>query len=213
MQLRRKSWIVCAKPPFGSPEHVLAYLGHVRPGDEFAAGHLPGAVHIDVADLEARAEGRSGAAGEGLLRTAPGGWLSRVEGCRAPGRECMIDDAALAGLVTGYLASLFDPRLSLFVFGLVALPLPGCLLLASPPPRRCPTLGHRQPGTRPARMQARSPFRRGTRTRVRCSRWSTGRIVPSWFCPASGPSASRCADDLRPAGRCRSRGPDARGTC
>lgn len=27
----------------------------VRPGDEFASGHLPGAVHIDVADLEARA--------------------------------------------------------------------------------------------------------------------------------------------------------------
>ena len=26
-QLRRKSWIVYAKPPFGSPEHVLAYLG------------------------------------------------------------------------------------------------------------------------------------------------------------------------------------------
>jgi len=27
----------------------------VRPGDEFASGHLPGAVHIDVADLEAQA--------------------------------------------------------------------------------------------------------------------------------------------------------------
>ena len=27
----------------------------VRPGDEFASGHLPGAIHIDVADLEARA--------------------------------------------------------------------------------------------------------------------------------------------------------------
>lgn len=27
----------------------------VRPGDEFAAGHLPGAVHIDVADLEVQA--------------------------------------------------------------------------------------------------------------------------------------------------------------
>lgn len=27
----------------------------VRPGGEFAAGHLPGAVHIDVADLEAQA--------------------------------------------------------------------------------------------------------------------------------------------------------------
>lgn len=27
----------------------------VRPGDEFASGHLPGAVHIDVAELEARA--------------------------------------------------------------------------------------------------------------------------------------------------------------
>jgi hypothetical protein len=26
-QLRRKSWVVFAKPPFGSPEHVLAYLG------------------------------------------------------------------------------------------------------------------------------------------------------------------------------------------
>jgi hypothetical protein len=26
-QLRRKTWIVYAKPPFGSPEHVLAYLG------------------------------------------------------------------------------------------------------------------------------------------------------------------------------------------
>lgn len=26
-QLRRKNWIVYAKPPFGSPEHVLAYLG------------------------------------------------------------------------------------------------------------------------------------------------------------------------------------------
>jgi hypothetical protein len=26
-QLRGKSWIVYAKPPFGSPEHVLAYLG------------------------------------------------------------------------------------------------------------------------------------------------------------------------------------------
>lgn len=27
----------------------------VRPGDEFAAGHLPGAVHIELADLEAQA--------------------------------------------------------------------------------------------------------------------------------------------------------------
>jgi rhodanese-related sulfurtransferase/DNA-binding transcriptional ArsR family regulator len=27
----------------------------VRPGDEFASGHLPGAMHIDVTDLEARA--------------------------------------------------------------------------------------------------------------------------------------------------------------
>ena len=27
----------------------------VRPGDEFASGHLPGAVHIDIADLEAQA--------------------------------------------------------------------------------------------------------------------------------------------------------------
>jgi len=26
-QLRRKNWVVHAKPPFGSPEHVLAYLG------------------------------------------------------------------------------------------------------------------------------------------------------------------------------------------
>jgi hypothetical protein len=26
-RLRRKNWIVYAKPPFGSPEHVLAYLG------------------------------------------------------------------------------------------------------------------------------------------------------------------------------------------
>jgi len=26
-KLWRKSWIVYAKPPFGSPEHVLAYLG------------------------------------------------------------------------------------------------------------------------------------------------------------------------------------------
>ncbi len=26
-QLRRKNWIVYAKPPFGSPKHVLAYLG------------------------------------------------------------------------------------------------------------------------------------------------------------------------------------------
>ena len=26
-KLRRKNWIVYAKPPFGSPEHVLAYLG------------------------------------------------------------------------------------------------------------------------------------------------------------------------------------------
>lgn len=26
-QLRRKNWVVFAKPPFGSPEHVLAYLG------------------------------------------------------------------------------------------------------------------------------------------------------------------------------------------
>ncbi|WP_353830911.1 transposase [Mesorhizobium sp.] len=26
-QLRRKNWIVYAKPPFGSPEQVLAYLG------------------------------------------------------------------------------------------------------------------------------------------------------------------------------------------
>ena len=26
-QLRRKDWVVFAKPPFGSPEHVLAYLG------------------------------------------------------------------------------------------------------------------------------------------------------------------------------------------
>lgn len=29
----------------------------VRPGDEFASGHLPGAVHIDIADLEAQAAG------------------------------------------------------------------------------------------------------------------------------------------------------------
>lgn len=27
----------------------------VRPGDEFASGHLPGAVHVDVGDLEAQA--------------------------------------------------------------------------------------------------------------------------------------------------------------
>lgn len=26
-QLRRKNWVVFAKPPFGSPEYVLAYLG------------------------------------------------------------------------------------------------------------------------------------------------------------------------------------------
>jgi hypothetical protein len=26
-QLRRKDWVVFSKPPFGSPEHVLAYLG------------------------------------------------------------------------------------------------------------------------------------------------------------------------------------------
>jgi hypothetical protein len=26
-RLRRKNWVVYAKPPFGSPEHVLAYLG------------------------------------------------------------------------------------------------------------------------------------------------------------------------------------------
>lgn len=26
-QLRRKNWIIYSKPPFGSPEHVLAYLG------------------------------------------------------------------------------------------------------------------------------------------------------------------------------------------
>jgi hypothetical protein len=26
-RLRKKSWVVYAKPPFGSPEHVLAYLG------------------------------------------------------------------------------------------------------------------------------------------------------------------------------------------
>lgn len=26
-QLRRKNWVVCSKPPFGSPERVLAYLG------------------------------------------------------------------------------------------------------------------------------------------------------------------------------------------
>lgn len=26
-QLRRKNWVVFSKPPFGSPEHVLAYLG------------------------------------------------------------------------------------------------------------------------------------------------------------------------------------------
>ena len=26
-QLRRKNWVVYAKPPFGSPEHLLAYLG------------------------------------------------------------------------------------------------------------------------------------------------------------------------------------------
>ncbi len=26
-QLRRKNWVVYSKPPFGSPEHVLAYLG------------------------------------------------------------------------------------------------------------------------------------------------------------------------------------------
>jgi len=26
-QLRRRNWVVFAKPPFGSPEHVLAYLG------------------------------------------------------------------------------------------------------------------------------------------------------------------------------------------
>ncbi|WP_409334116.1 transposase [Bradyrhizobium sp. cir1] len=26
-QLRRDCWVVNAKPPFGAPEHVLAYLG------------------------------------------------------------------------------------------------------------------------------------------------------------------------------------------
>ncbi|MBG6118988.1 MULTISPECIES: transposase [unclassified Sphingobium] len=26
-KLQRKNWIVYAKPPFGSPQHVLAYLG------------------------------------------------------------------------------------------------------------------------------------------------------------------------------------------
>lgn len=29
----------------------------VRPGDEFASGHLPGAMHVDIADLEAQAAG------------------------------------------------------------------------------------------------------------------------------------------------------------
>ena len=44
-QLRRKNWVVYSKPPFGSPEHVLAYLGrytHPTAGQWFAAQTMRG---------------------------------------------------------------------------------------------------------------------------------------------------------------------------
>ena len=40
--LRRKRWVVYAKPPFGSPEHVLAYLGRYTHRVAIANSRLSG---------------------------------------------------------------------------------------------------------------------------------------------------------------------------
>jgi hypothetical protein len=47
-QLRRKDWIVFAKPPFGSPEHVLAYLGRYTHRVAIANSRLVSANNTDV---------------------------------------------------------------------------------------------------------------------------------------------------------------------
>ncbi|MEQ6335688.1 IS91 family transposase [Sphingobium sp. MK2] len=47
-QLRRKDWIVFAKPPFGSPEHVLAYLGRYTHRVAIANSRLVSANDTDV---------------------------------------------------------------------------------------------------------------------------------------------------------------------
>jgi len=47
-KLRRKSWIVYAKPPFGSPEHVLAYLGRYTHRVAIANSRLVSATDASV---------------------------------------------------------------------------------------------------------------------------------------------------------------------
>jgi len=47
-ELRRKRWIVYAKPPFGSPEHVLAYLGRYTHRVAIANSRLIGADETGV---------------------------------------------------------------------------------------------------------------------------------------------------------------------
>lgn len=47
-KLRRKNWIVYAKPPFGSPEHVLAYLGRYTHRVAIANSHLVSADEASV---------------------------------------------------------------------------------------------------------------------------------------------------------------------
>ena len=46
--LRRKPWVVYAKPPFGSPEHVLAYLGRYTHRVAIANSRLVSAVDASV---------------------------------------------------------------------------------------------------------------------------------------------------------------------
>jgi hypothetical protein len=47
-KLRRKNWIVYSKPPFGSPEHVLAYLGRYTHRVAIANSRLVGATETSV---------------------------------------------------------------------------------------------------------------------------------------------------------------------
>jgi hypothetical protein len=47
-QLRRKDWVVFSKPPFGSPEHVLAYLGRYTHRVAIANSHLVSADDTSV---------------------------------------------------------------------------------------------------------------------------------------------------------------------
>ena len=47
-KLRRKNWIVYAKPPFGSPEHVLAYLGRYTHRVAIANSRLVSATETSV---------------------------------------------------------------------------------------------------------------------------------------------------------------------